>query len=288
VWTGAEGAPRETWVLDAQGRVIEHGPGVRIAVRDRSWQWKEAALPVKTHACPRYDDDGNELAEAGSPPEAGTAVRATLERLDGAEGDEVVSPESDEGAQEIEQTVTLVATVGPYLFVRDSTYAYTCGAHGNVGVSFLVWDAERHAAVWSSPASDGEDIVGAAGPADADGPLEAPLVNDVRVRALAALGVDEDVSSFGDDGKIETDLTEIVPAYAGPDGSLSVSLQFTAASCYACSDGAWSSYTKSTLQPLATLPAWLRPWATPPESVRAFLREHPELAIGGWSTLPAS
>jgi hypothetical protein len=277
-------------VLDAQGRVIERGPGVRIAVRGRSWQWKETPQPVKTQACPRYDD-GNEQADAGTPPGAGTGIRATLERVGGPEGDEIVSPESDEGAQEIEQTVTLVATVGPYLFVRDSTYAYTCGAHGNVGVSFLVWDAERHRAVWSSAAAEDEDaadVAGTAGPADADGPLEASLVNDARVRALAALGADEDVSSFGDDGKIETDLTEIVPAYAGPDGSLSVSLQFTAASCYACSDGAWSSYTKSTQQPLATLPGWLRPWATPPESVRAFLRAHPELAIGGWSTLPAS
>ena len=42
------------------------------------------------------------------------------------------------------------------------------------------------------------------------------------------------------------ELTELVPRFA-PDGTLALGLQFTAPTCYACTRGGWSSYTKSTI-----------------------------------------
>lgn len=239
------------------------------------WAWREEAEEVETTPCQNDDETGAE-ASAAVPPPAGSGMHATLARIDAARTDvpglpdvvEVVPVATGDGAQELEQHVELVATVGPYLFVRESTYAYTCGAHGNVGFSFTVWDAERHANV---------------GVGLADGAVE----SEERALASKALAADDDVSAFAENGELEVELTEIVPTY-GQEAQLSLAMQFTAPSCYACSDGAWSSYSKSTKRLAPIIPDALRAWAVAPDGVRAFARAHPELAVGGWSELPPS
>jgi hypothetical protein len=150
--------------------------------------------------------------------------------------------------------------VGPYLFVRESTYAYTCGAHGNTGVSVTLWDAV-----------EGRSI---ALPDDM-GPLEGP-----RAKALEQLS-DEDDDLFPANESTVT-LTEIVPTFA-QDGALQLGLQFTAPTCYACTRGGWGSYTKSAVAPAQGMPSLLVPFAHPPEAVRAFVSSHPDLQLGGWS-----
>jgi hypothetical protein len=110
-------------------------------------------------------------------------------------------------------------------------------------------------------------------------------VLDAQTQARSVLGADEDVSAFAEDGELEVELTAILPSY-DREGRLAVGMQFTAPSCYACSDGAWSSYSKSTTVAVPVLPEALRAWATAPAGVRAFARAHPELAVGGWSDLP--
>jgi hypothetical protein len=286
VWTTARGGARQTWTVDETGAVAARVDEVRVAAGGKVWAWRETPRPIETTACGRYDEDGN--AASGGPsggsgsvasaavdaqPAPGTGVRATLERVDPAGGGEVVeviaaasAAASDEGAQEIDQRVELVATVGPYFFVRDSTYAYTCGAHGNVGVAFTLWDAERQADV-------GVGIV------------DGPMVTEAQAHASSVLAADDDVSAFAEEGELEVDLTAIVPSY-DREGHLAVGMQFTAPSCYACSDGAWSSYSKSTTLAAPAVPDALRTWTMAPTGVRVFAHAHPELAIGGWSDLP--
>lgn len=275
VWTSDDSDARETWTLDATGNVLARTAGIRLTARGKLWQWKQAQQTIETQACPLYDEHGGELPP-GEPATPGTGVRATLERVDGGEIREIVAAEACEGAADVEQTVDLLATVGPYLFVRDATYVYSCGAHGGVGVSFSVWDAERGAAVWSSGDTEPRTFV------------EPDVSEQAHRRALADLGEDEDVTSFGDDGEIDVAPTELLPAFDGPRATLRVAMQFTAPSCYACSDGAWSSYSKSTAEPLSALPAALRPWTVAPAAVRAFLAAHPEVTLGGWSAATAS
>jgi hypothetical protein len=276
VWTSSAAGERETWVIDDKGDVVSHAPGVRVAVNGTIREWREDAFPIATWKCPDYDANGNELPPTREAPEPGKGVRATLGPADGAgEATDFVAPAEEEGAQEIEQSVALIATVGPYLFVREATYVYACGAHGGVAVRFVVWDAARDAGgpgtVWTSDEPSASSFV------------EGPLVQPARAKAIARLGADEDVAMFADQGAIDAEETEIVPSYdAG--GALSVGLQVTAFSCYACSDGAWSSYSKSAREPLDAPPAILRPWAAAPEHVRALLAAHPELTLGGWST----
>jgi hypothetical protein len=273
VWTTGPGGARQTWKVDAAGAVAARFDEVRLVAGGKVWAWREDPEEVETTPCENDDESGSE-ASAAVPPPAGSGIRAALARVDAMRTDvpgtadvvEVVAVATGDGAQELQQRVELVATVGPYLFVRESTYAYTCGAHGNVGFDFTVWDAERQANV---------------GVVLADGAVE----SEERALASKALAADDDVSAFAENGELEVELTEIVPTY-GQDAQLSLGMQFTAPSCYACSDGAWSSYSKSTRRVAPIIPDALRAWAVAPDGVRAFARAHPELTVGGWSELP--
>jgi hypothetical protein len=276
VWTTGAGGARQTWKVDAAGAALARYDEVRFVAGGKLWAWHEQPEEVETTSCENDDESGSE-ASAAVPPPAGSGMRATIARVDATRAEvasvpsmedvvEVVAVGGGDGAQELEQHVELVATVGPYLFVRESTYAYTCGAHGNVAFAFTVWDAERHANV---------------GVGLADGAVE----REERALASKALAADEDVSAFAENAELEVELTELVPTY-GQEAQLSLAMQFTAPSCYACSDGAWSSYSKSTKRVAPMIPDALRAWAVAPDGVRAFARAHPELAVGGWSELP--
>jgi hypothetical protein len=264
----------KTWTVDAAGHVEAEVPGALVAARGAVWAWRTEGAEVKTEACPRYDGEGHELPAEGPPPDPGHVTRVTLRRTDTGEALSVIAPppESD-GVAALDHGARLVASVGPYLFVHESTYVYACGAHGNVGCASLVWDAERGQAVWSS---DGKATPGMVDRAE---------WSSAERRASERLKDLDDVSSFVTDGKLDVDLTELLPAY-GPDATLGLSLQFTAGTCYACSDGAWSSYSASMREPVAALPGDLAAWASAPDGVRAFALQHPELAIGGWSAAP--
>jgi hypothetical protein len=225
VWTRTAGGGARTWTLDQAGSVVANADEVRIAVRGALWAWRETPVAIATDACPRFDDAGNELPP-GPPPSPGKGVRATLERVGGGGVDEVVAAGSGEGAEQIEQSVELVATVGPYLFLRESTFAYTCGVHGNMGAGYRVWDAEHAAVVWDSAERGREEKTGLDLGSD-------PLVLTARPLALAALGSDQDVTGFkNEDGSIDVHLTQVVPSY-GRDAELALDLQFTAFTCYA-------------------------------------------------------
>jgi hypothetical protein len=276
VWTTGPGGARQTWKVDAAGAAAARYDEVRFVAGGKIWAWHEGPEEVETTPCENDDESGSE-ASAAVPPPVGSGTRATIARVDAARTDvgrapsvedvvEVVAVAAGDGAQELNQHVELVATVGPYLFVRESTYAYTCGAHGNVAVAFTVWDAERQANI---------------GVGLADGAVE----SEERALASKALAADDDVSAFAENSELEVELTEIVPNY-GHDAQLSLAMQFTAPSCYACSDGAWSSYSKSTKRVAPLIPDALRAWAVAPDSVKAFARAHPELTVGGWSDLP--
>jgi hypothetical protein len=272
VWTTNEDGERMTWTVDEAGNVLELSDGVRVVARGGIWDWRESPEAVATTACPSYDENGNEQP-ATAPSQPGTGVRVTLEREGNADKSVLITPASQEGAQELQQDVELEGSVGPYLFIRESTYVYACGAHGNVGVSFRVHDVEHGTDVWSS---------GDAGPF-----LDGRATARERTRAQADLVADEDVAMFVTDGKLDVDLTAVLPSFDA-DAVLAVDLQFTAFTCYACSDGVWSSYTKSTTRPLDAIPVSLRPWATPPAGVAAFLRAYPLLTVRGWSRLPGA
>ena len=267
VWTRDDHAGPTTFTLDGQGHVLSTDAGVRLAARGAVWAYRAQTREVALEGCPDHDDQGNELPTRtqGNP---GKLLHATLDRLDSEEVLELVPEGNHDGLGGFDEGAEVVATVGPYLFLKTSTWVYGCGAHGSTGVSADVWDVERGAPLFGN---DREKLAAY---------LPADVIADLRARAEAAFPNDE---VFRDkDGKLPVELTEIVPSY-GPEGALELDARFTAPACYACSDGAWSSYSQSTLERIPAIPRALAAWASPPDAVKQFLKEHPGVTVGGWS-----
>jgi hypothetical protein len=259
VWTREGEEDTVTYHLDANGRTIERLDGIVIATTSGAWQWQVEDRPVPTVPCEHHDDEGHVFA--GEPAEPGAATRASLRHLGSGAEQIIIDPGADlMGNADVQHDVGVIASIGPFLFLEESTYAYGCGAHGNTGVATTIWNASTGTAV--------------ALPMDL-GSLEVP-----RGVAMAEL-TDEDDDAFAPTDE-NLELTEIVPRFA-PDGTLVLGLQFTAPTCYACTRGGWGSYTKSTIVDAPALPALFVQYAAPPAAVRAFLRAHPEVAIQGWS-----
>lgn len=259
VWVRDTTDEASTYRIDEEGRVLERLDGIHIAVDGAEWGWQKERVTVRT----QVDDEGcviDDEVESES-----FVTRASLVRADGESTQVIVAPPmpTDE-ASDYEHVVTLVRSVGPLLFVRQATYVYGCGAHGNLGAQAFVWDARQNAEVELA-----HEIAN----------LEA-----LRSEATRMLEASDDAMPTEED---EVGLAELLPRFA-PDGGLELSLRFTGFACYACSDEDWSSYTKSVFLNAPSLPATLAPFAEVPAGVRTFLAEHPELELGGFSVPNAS
>jgi hypothetical protein len=258
VWTRDAEGRAETHRLDASGRELESFTGIYIATSAGIWQWKEQDRAVKTTACERYDDEGALLREPD--PQPGSATAASLVHAGGAEQTVIEPPADGDGAEDFRHSVELVASAGPLLFVRESTYVYTCGAHGMTVVEATIWDASSGLRV-ALP----DELGSAAAP---------------RAQAMRELSEDDDGFPATDD---TLELSELVPTF-DDEASLRPTLEFTAPTCYACSDGS-GSYSKSAVVDADQVPSILAPYVTAPPAVRAFARTKGDLSIGGYSAL---
>jgi len=275
VWTTDASGARVTWTLDSLGAVIDRTEGVRVASRGRMWTWRAQQTPVRIVACPTFDASGNPVPRPVDEldPAPGHATRVSLEGAGAAESQVIVAPATvpeELDGFEFAHDVTLVASVGPYLFVRESTDVGACSdGYNGTQVRALVWDADRGAVRWDY---------------DQARPFEAD-----RERAMHDEAVKHwdgwDGLSREEDGSLAAALTMLRPAYAR-DGSLTLGVQFTVTPhCCECSDGEWTTHTWSTTVPSPSLPTELAAWATPPEPVRTFATKHADLQIGGYSTM---
>jgi len=254
VWARTKNGEPFTFRIDEAGTTVERASGIRIATARAEYAWATAAIEIPTTACD--DGAGNVVQE----PQGGRATRARLVPVAGIGREQVVvdAKVDADGANELGHEATVVASLGPLLFVEEHTYAYACGAHGFSSKTFTVWDAEEGAAVDALA-----DLPGAA--------------------ALLASAKD----ALGDEGDGFTDptppaFTEIFPVLA--EGKVAFEAQVTASACYACSDGRWESYTRSVRLPAAPPPVLAR-HAIVPDAVVAFARRNPDLTVGGASTI---
>lgn len=252
VWTRSADGRALTHRLDADGRETASHDGVRLAIGGQEWVWTSQRLDVPTSPCALADD----TAPPDDPP-PGHAARVTLRRLADGESQVVVAgPSIADSAAELEHGATLVASVGPMLFVRESTWTYACGAHGSTYASAFVWDAARGAPV---------DLARELGPLDAE---------RQKAREAFEARVDDDGSPFLDEGEGDAapaiDLAELLPRWDGARGFV-MGARMTTATCYACSDQRWSSYTTSVVVDLARAPRSLTAGRTLPAPVRAFV-----------------
>jgi hypothetical protein len=248
----SEGAVTLTYVLADDGTLLTTRPGLRVWAAGTEWVSEATEEAVPTTAC---EEEGPERAA-----QEGQGIRVRMVPGDSSHTPlEIVSP-APAGANEVDQSARLLGSVGPYVFVEGTTYEYTCGAHGNTDVWFAVWNLEEGRMV---------DLLS-----------NVPDREHVLAQGRDAIDARSDALDFSrpDDPPA---LTELLPRVTA-DGRLEVSALVTVASCYACTEGGWSSYTVSTEVPAQ--PPWrLTALGPAPRAVALFVAAHPELTIGGYS-----
>jgi len=254
VWVEGKDGALWTHQVEPDGTSSARLEGAHVGTRYGTWTWVTQTIDVETEACDLPVGDVH-------PAVGGTVTRGSLV---GAGGQEqlVVDPSArcDEHCpNELRHEARPIGSVGPYLFVEQSRYVYACGAHGSSSVSFVVWDMEGGRPV---------DLLGAV-----------PNLAQLRDEATKRFRDDEESVGPAFAGSPPR-ITELVPLVDGR--KLGFEAQLTIETCYACSDGAWSSYTRSVRLPTAP-PAVLVPFARLPSSVATFLSRHPDLKLGGWS-----
>jgi len=264
VWGQEGGGPSVTYRLaaDGSGRVTGEERGVVILTSRGELSWVEETREVKLAGCGDVEEEEEE-AERPPPtvfPFTGRLSAAYLLSRDGQGRQEVVDTSSYEGdtVQDLQHDVELLGSVGPYLFVHESTFIDACGLHGHTTASFLVWDAEAGKQV---------DLL-----------TKLPRTKELALHAAKKLDEEEPEPEAN-----APDPVQVLPVYSAR-GGLRLDAQFARAACYACSDGLWTSYSRSAIVPSEWVPEVLAPWAMPPVSVVKFLQEHPRFVIRGWSS----
>lgn len=271
VWARDAKGEATTYRVDAAGHAIDHVPGIRVATSRGELAFTKTGYDVPTEACDFGDPEG-----PFHTPGTGHAVRATLESPSLSEPIALDGAGATSDANEVGHDVTVMASLGPLLFLEEELYLYACGAHGSSSKTFIVWDAERGAPVTGALENipDIGTLVSTAsghlyGDADGNGDGPSPDVSPSDAEGAPA-------------------ITEMIPVFAG--GRVRFEAQLTIPTCYACSDGLWDSYTRSVRLP-ARPPAALEvaagtaSGAALPEGVRAFLSRNPTLVPGGFSTV---
>ncbi|HJL14555.1 MAG TPA: hypothetical protein RMH99_02795 [Sandaracinaceae bacterium LLY-WYZ-13_1] len=258
VWArGPEGGTRSFWVQPtAAGLEVTANDGVVLAVDGALWRWavSEEALPT-----------GMDCEWLGVAAEGGTGARAVLEHVDGEATTPLVTPAADAALEsnDWQESVTLEASAGPYLFVHRTVWSYACGAHGNTNDELRVIDART-----------GELAE-----------LDAPADEATRARAWQAMaGRDVFVEGPG-----QLAQTLFRPVWS--DDGAAIEHQLTADACYACGDGLWGSYTASARVRDTKVPASLAAHVRVPAEVLSAVRAHAgrdDVEIGGVSRAPAA
>jgi hypothetical protein len=247
-----------TYRLAAEGSltVLGEQEGIILATTHGELTWKAEEKEVVLKGCEHYD---------GSPavPSAGTITTANLVNSKGDLLQKIVDSNDAEGAgaEELQHHVTLLGSIGPYLFINETSYVFACGAHGNEMASAMVWDAEAGKAIdlWA----------------------ELPNKDKLVDAAKRKLDEAEDDAPQGEEAA-KPEPAQMVPVY-GDRGALRLDAQFARWACYACGDHEWSSYTRSAVVPTEWIPERMRAWVTPPVVVKEFLEAHREWHLGGWS-----
>ena len=209
VWLREGDQDATTFYLDSAGRVLRSEPGAMVAFKGHVGRIAFAPETVSTEPCASLETDDSEPEVIPDPVEPwGQATRAMLIDDTGARTTMVRVDDGAKGAAELEHAVEVVATVGPYVFLRETLYAYTCGAHGNTSVSQTIWDSVSKSTI----------------PAPTDiGPVEGPLAEAIDI-----------LNDNGDQGfeatEESTSVSAVVPSY-GDAGTLAIGLSFTSPTC---------------------------------------------------------
>lgn len=257
VWT--RGPTPRTRVVDADGerhRVVASTDGVLLAAADRVFRFTTRVVEVPLIRC-EHDDPSAE------PPPPGVATEAEVVDLVSGRRTTVIEAPRPEELAELEHRVTRVASVGSLLFIEEAADDYGCGAHGAHSAMATVFDLASGA------------VVELLGPDEV-----AALDGDERARAHRALVDDPERDVEPETAPSDVLLSAVRPSITA--SGVVASYLFSTVTCYACSDGVWSSYTTSIELPASALPARLAAFRAVPPAIASLLRAEPELDVGGF------
>ncbi|AKT41541.1 hypothetical protein [Chondromyces crocatus] len=257
LWGHEEGGPFATYRVSADGAMLGVENGIFIATARGEWGWTVEEKPARTLSChqnvEKFDEEG------------GKVLRAVAALRDGSHPQVVVSeaiPPSDD-AGPFEQSVSLLGSLGPYLFVQERVTLFGCGKNLRETVAFRVWDLEG--AVWNGWRTELTGV-----PA---------LQQEVRSK------LDERLDDLRDDDprSIVPELTQFRPSY-GASGRLGFQLLFTRPTLESYHDTQWSFPSESMELASEGLPERFAAWSQLPAGITRFLAAHPRIFLDGWST----
>ncbi|WP_394841894.1 hypothetical protein LZC95_33065 [Pendulispora brunnea] len=285
VWGRGRGSAPRTYAITTDGSVVADVPATVVAANGHLHRWAVRRVEVARRACRvKFDDaDGVPAEQVKASQEAWQAEQEDIARNptrtvdqaelvdlssgtrkvvsqlrldDAAEGDLVA------GANDFSFEVTLTGSVDSYLFVRESTWVDSCGAHGH-----------------AFSAAGVLDIANDAKPMDLG---SVPVAALRKARARAEKQFDELRKEWNGEAEDDTELVELLPQYDAR-GTLSFAGRFATFAPYAFSRGDWASYTLATTTPLRAFPNRLPRPAAPPSAIRVFLQSKPDFTMGGFS-----
>ncbi|MBX3182960.1 MAG: hypothetical protein KIT72_17790 [Polyangiaceae bacterium] len=265
VWTENEAGRRQSYwvVLEADGVRIERraaGSYVHAAGAERPFLLTAEEVPL--YSCDDIIDEA-----LGTPVDRRPWQRASLGGDGGLELP--LGERLDHAVNDLSHEVRLEASYGPYLFISETTWSYSCGAHGNAFVQFFVYDSNQRAVV------------------SLLSPEELAALTEERAAAEALFRAEQgEVDDITDLRRME--LVKALPAFDGA-GQTTLALVFAAPTCYACTSGEWGSYFRTVRVESRSLPrALLRTPA--PKVVQELVRQAGPLGVlgspRGWSSLP--
>ena len=256
--------------------VIARRSGAVAVVEDSLWEWASASIEhdLKDCECVQKARESGEEPAADACRETTTVEVPSLEQLDGSKRLLLTDVEGYGGSGDISISAQNLGSVGEYWFGSACTFTYFCGAaHGNVSCNAFVADLREQTLMAPS------DLLGDKELAIAETELRRIAVQQFEDRPSDATMMEEP----GD--------AALVAAWprVGEGGTAFVYL-YSAPTCYACSDGSWSSYTVAKEVLTDDVPEQLAALASPPPSVVDFLKSKTiaNADTTSWSRLPES
>jgi len=231
--------------------VLATAPHLILFADGELWAWRTYRFQVPTCSCP---DPGGDLLSLDEPGcgEAPGGDALQLVGLVGGEQREVVGIRGEESEGGERQSVSLLGMLGPLLLLRVDLNALGCGIHGTIQSRFVAFHAGLGREV---------DLLSA----DEIGRIQ------LRERTEAWQALRRDSAAY----PIESaaDITHSATLADLRSDALTLRHQFTADACFECSDGRWSSGTRSVRVTAREVPARLAPFTQIPTPVSAFLAE---------------
>jgi hypothetical protein len=271
-------ASKTAW-LEVDGgeyKVLARTDGAFAAGGVSLWRWETRAIDHEISNCEcvreQYTSGKDGDAELAQCRESSTTQVPVLHNASGGQDVALYDLTGLERTGDISIQATNRGTVGSYWFGTVCTYIYACGAaHGSVNCRSVVADLA------SGELMEFADFMGE----DAFAATNERL----RDRAIDAL----EASAPEDMQVLEPHSAQLEAGWpVFTDAGLAFDYLFAASTCYACSDGSWSSYSIGVEVRDNAVPAKLEPLASPPAAVVGFLETEPIERDGtvGWTALP--